>query len=82
MTVEVVGVDLYGILFYGLYILVTLFLYFQISEHLMPTVTAELAYYFVTLILLNAAGLEFFFFSMFLPFLFNGCAEVISSSVA
>lgn len=62
MTVEVVGVDLYGILCYGLYILVTLFLYFQISEHLMPTVTAELAYYFVTLILLNAAGLEFFFF--------------------
>lgn len=61
MTVEVVGVDLYGILCYGLYILVTLFLYFQISEHLMPTVTAELAYYFVTLILLNAADLEFFF---------------------
>lgn len=81
MTVEVVGVVLYGILCYGLYILVTLFLYFQISEHLMPTVTAELAYYFVTLILLNAAGLEFSF-SMFLSFLFNGCAEVISSSVA
>lgn len=78
MMIEVAGVDLFGILCYGLYILLTLFLYFHISEHLMPE---KLTYYFVTLILLNAAGLEWFLvsFLMFLSSLFNGCAGLFLS---